>query len=166
MSDSTIHRYFAFEHLPPPLREISEPICVAALSDDHPRMILERIFDHLQDLAADGRVLDEQQLTFAMGKVGDAERILDRKHVADDAFWLLVLEMKDCAVRACLPPMVTVRAGAELAPELEKVVRDFLDGPGQRAPIIVLPEGVEMETRLAPDVTQARVLYEVEIDEG
>lgn len=149
MSDSTIHRYFAFEHLPPPLREISEPICVAALSDDHPRMILERIFDHLQDLAADGRVLDEQQLTFAMGKVGDAERILDRKHVADDAFWLLVLEMKDCAVRACLPPMVTVRAGAE-----------------QRAPIIVLPEGVEMETRLAPDVTQARVLYEVEIDEG
>lgn len=62
-------RYFTYEHLPPSLREISEPFAVLA-----------------HDLAARG--LDGPELTVALRKL---------------------LESKDAAVRAALPPTAETR---------------------------------------------------------
>lgn len=144
-----IDRYFAFEHLPEHLRSISEPICTAARSDEHPRVILELVFDHLQDLAADGRVVDEQQLEFGIAKVHEAEKVLDREHRATDAFLLLLIEIKDCAVRACLPTAPPKPTGCCSAPRIahasakcsDRCSFDPPDGEGESRTGYV-PEGV------------------------
>ncbi len=95
-----IARYFEYAHLPPHLREISEPLCRLVVDGRMVDDALTRISGHLDSLR--DRVVDVQQIEFAWEKYRQMQIMWSGGFANTDRYLLLLIEIKDCAVRACL----------------------------------------------------------------
>ena len=99
-------QFFEHEHLPPHLRAVSEPFCVlahdlAALSDEFESRAAERIRQRMAEWEVEPH--DNTEATWVWTKLGHArEWTWSNMPYRLDRVLRLVLEAKDCAVRAVL----------------------------------------------------------------
>lgn len=104
-------KYFGYKHLSEELQKVSAPLCVAGLKllsaekgTGAWRLQLRRCEDHLLQLIHDELVTDLEELQVGLSKLAEAGcRVVDARGGVDCGAARLVLEAKDCAVRACLP---------------------------------------------------------------
>lgn len=93
-------KYFAYEHLPAHLQEASKPFCLLSKQIDIGCSVAEvvaAIFDLLDSLMPE---LDHLEIEAATGKLNEAIRCLTYFRYAQAL--RLILEAKDCAVRAAV----------------------------------------------------------------
>lgn len=98
-----ILRYFAYQHLPPHLQAVSRPF--AELADaiaSSPMLVPRHVFVALRATLNDLLVVDREEMQCAHKKLNQCWVEMFEDEEAHDSLRLL-LEAKDCAVRAMLP---------------------------------------------------------------
>lgn len=100
--------YFAYEHLPPHLQTVSKPfydlIDLIISEGDAVKHISPRDFRAAESAVSSALLIDSDEADWAFKKMSDAFSMLRRLGAPGASLAIrLLLEAKDCAVRAHLP---------------------------------------------------------------